>query len=137
MVVSLLSVSPASRYLRCFGREEEDSALEELSLEATGDSFSEEELPRYSVPSDTEPMALQVPRQQLEATDRVRDDTQKRISMYFVNNDFELVKILGLITPVCLLSSIFQVPDSTGIMYIGNLFSVTMIGTTDDRLRLR
>ena len=33
----------ASRSLRCFGREEEDSALEELSLEATGDSFSEKE----------------------------------------------------------------------------------------------
>ena len=54
----------------------------------------------------------------VEAADRVRADSQKRISMYFVNNVFELVNILGLITPVCLLSSIFQAPDSTGIMYL-------------------
>ena len=44
-------------------REDEDAALEELSLEAPGDSFSEEELPRDWLPRDAEPMVSDVPRQ--------------------------------------------------------------------------
>ena len=52
-------------------REVEDAAMEELSLEAPGDSFSEEELPRDWLPRDTEPMALEVPRQHSEDTSAV------------------------------------------------------------------
>ena len=45
--------------------------MEELSLEAPGDSFSEEELPRDWLPRDMEPMALEVPRQHSEDTSAV------------------------------------------------------------------
>ena len=44
-------------------REDEDAALEELSLEAPGDSFSKEELSRDWLPRDAEPMVSDVPRQ--------------------------------------------------------------------------
>ena len=44
-------------------REDEDAALEELSLEAPGASFSEEDLPRDWLPRDAEPMVSDVPRQ--------------------------------------------------------------------------
>ena len=50
-------------------REVEDAAMEELSLEAPGDSFSEEELPHDWLPRDTEPM--EVPRQHSEDTSAV------------------------------------------------------------------
>ena len=51
-------------------REEEgDSAFEdELSLEAPGDSFCEEELPRDWLPRDMEPMSLEVSRQHTDDT---------------------------------------------------------------------
>ena len=51
-------------------REEEGEAAfeDELSLEAPGDSFSEEELPRDWLPRATEPMSLEVPRQHTDDT---------------------------------------------------------------------
>ena len=52
-------------------REVKDAAMEELSLEAPGDSFSEEELPRDWLPRETEPMALEVQRQHSEDTSAV------------------------------------------------------------------
>ena len=51
--------------------EDEDAALEELSLEAPGDSFSEEELPRDWRPRDAEPMVSDVHRQHREDTSAV------------------------------------------------------------------
>ena len=51
-------------------REEKGEAAfeDELSLEAPGDSFSEEELPRDWLPRDTEPMSLEVSRQHTDDT---------------------------------------------------------------------
>ena len=57
--------------------EDEDAALEELSLEAPGDSFSEEELPRDWLPRDANGVVRGVVHSPLEAADRVRDDAQK------------------------------------------------------------
>ena len=62
---------PSPLQLTTQQREDEDAALEELSLEAPGDSFSEEELPRDCLPRDAEPMVLDVPRQHSQDTSAV------------------------------------------------------------------
>ena len=62
---------PSPLPLTTHPREDKDAVLEELSLEAPGDSFSEEELPRDWLPRDAEPMVLDVPRQHNEDTSAV------------------------------------------------------------------